>query len=121
MAELAHVRDVPGNRGGNGPSRARPMSACARPLPPNEVAVGSGDGSFARRDDVAIGAEAHGTAGLAPFEARVEKFTMQALAFRRAPHRFRSGNNPGANARRYLAPRERPGRLAQIRQASVGA
>ena len=76
---------------------------------------------FARRDDVAVGAEAHGAAWLAPFEAGVEKLPMQALALRCALNRYGAGHDPGAHACGDLVAGQRRCRLAQIRQASVRA
>src|SRR5471032_2958144 len=109
------------DRCSNGHARACQMGAGARSLPTDKIAVSSGDGPLARRNDVAVSSKAHRAARLAPFEARVDECSVQALTLRGAAHRFRTWNNPGTNAWGHLAPRQCFGRLSKVRQASVGA
>src|SRR5262245_50650338 len=64
-------RACAGGRCGSG--GAREVGAAAGALTPDEVAVRCRDAALSARHDVAIGAEAHGAAGFAPFEPGIEK------------------------------------------------
>src|ERR1700744_2138948 len=68
---LACFGRVPGD-GGRGDHRgAHDMGAGLAPLAALEIAVGGRRGTFAGRDQLAVGAVAHRAAGIAPFKARV--------------------------------------------------
>src|SRR3990172_6705414 len=66
--ELAHVGELAGDRGGCGHGRAHQVRARAFALAADEIAVRGGRATLARRHQVAVDADAHGAAGLAPFE-----------------------------------------------------
>src|SRR5262245_47553806 len=71
VLHLAHVDDGARDRGGSGHCWAGEVGTGTWSLPADEIAVRCRDGALARRDSLAIGRQAHGAAGLAPFEAGV--------------------------------------------------
>ena len=74
-----------------------------------------------RGRDLAIGAEAHGAAGLAPVEAGLAEDAVQPLRLRLALHRRRSRHHPGGHASRDAAAARDGGGGAQILDAGIGA
>lgn len=75
-----------GERRGRDHRWAHQMRAAARALTAFEIAVGAGCATLARCEDVVIHGEAHGAAGLPPFEAGVDEYLVEALGLGRAAH-----------------------------------
>src|SRR5260221_10919304 len=63
VSDRAHVDDVPCERCRGGHGRTGQMSARARSLAADEVAVGGGDAALARRHRLVVHGEAHRAAG----------------------------------------------------------
>src|SRR5262249_48436034 len=95
------------------------MGACARPLSPAEIAVGSGGAAFAWRHHVAVDADAHGAAGFPPLEARVAEDTVEPFLLGLALDGGRAGGHQSGNLA-HPACQDRS-RSAQILDARVGA
>src|SRR5262249_42221222 len=73
LVPLAHVHEMPGDRGGGGHRRRHQMGATVVALAAFEITVRGRGAALARRELVGIHGEAHGAAGLTPFEARFEE------------------------------------------------
>src|SRR6185503_15186 len=97
------------------------MRAGIRALPADKVAVRGRDRALPRRDDVAIDAGAHRTAGFAPFETGAEEHFVEPFPLSRALRGLRSGHDPGADIRRDLAPGDDTRGLADVREPAIGA
>src|SRR3954447_9121375 len=80
------------------------MRARAGSLTADEVTVRSGCAAPERWHFVGVHREAHRAARLAPFEARVEKDSVEALGFRLAFHQPRTGHYQRLSNRRAPAP-----------------
>src|SRR5262249_16853001 len=84
--ELAGVGHPPAH-GARGRSEwARKERTGAGSLTAFEVAIARADGVLATSDDIAIHAEAHGTAGFAPFGTGIEKHAVEAFCLGRTLH-----------------------------------
>src|SRR5579863_7094383 len=95
------------------------MRARALALPAAEVAVGGRGAAFSRRDQVAVDADAHRAAGLAPFETGIAEDAVEPLLLRPVlDQRGAGGDQPGD-----LAPStgEHGCRRPQVLDAGVGA
>src|ERR1043166_1986405 len=79
---LAHVDEVAGNRGGGGHHRRDEVGAAAEPLAPLEIAVRGRGATLARHELVRIHGEAHGAAGLAPFETGLDENLVEPFRLR---------------------------------------
>src|ERR1700677_1482813 len=67
--QLADIGDAAGDSGGGDHGGAGEVGAGAWPLAALEIAVGGGDRPLPRCQHITAGGDAHGAAGLAPFEA----------------------------------------------------
>src|SRR5712691_7230850 len=74
---LPHIDEMPRDRGGGGHCRRHQVRAAARALPAFEIAVRCRSATLLRAELVGIHREAHGAAGLAPFEAGLDKDFVQ--------------------------------------------
>ena len=95
------------------------MRARARTLPAAEIAVGGRGAAFAWRHHIAVDADAHRAAGLAPFEAGVTEDAVEPFFLGLALDGRRAGRHqPG-----HLAhpPCQDRGCCAQILDARIGA
>src|SRR5262245_47591837 len=77
--ELAWISYATADRCRSRDSRAREQRACACALAALEVAVAGADAVRTARDGVAVHADAHRAAGLAPLGARFLEHTVEAL------------------------------------------
>src|SRR3974390_1345191 len=75
--QLARVGDPSAHRARRGRERAREQRAAARTLAALEIAIARAHGVFPARDRVAVHADAHRAARLAPVRARFDEDPMQ--------------------------------------------
>ncbi len=95
------------------------VRARARPLAAAEVAVGGGGAALARRHQVAVDADAHRAAGLAPFEAGVAEDAVETLLLGLALDERGAGRN---ETRHFAgAARQHGGGGTQVLDAGIGA
>ena len=118
---IADVDEVAGDCGGGGHLRADEMGARARALAPLEVAVAGGGAALAGGEDVRVHAQAHGAAGLAPLESRIEKDAIQALLFGLCLDGLRAGHDHRADFGMHMVAGDDFGGGAQVLDAGVGA
>src|SRR5882724_6654411 len=81
VEEVARVGDAPGDRARGGRDRAREQRAGADALAALEVAVAGADAVRALAHEVAVHAEAHRAAGLAPVGAGLGEHAVEAFGF----------------------------------------
>src|SRR5262245_56051677 len=79
------------------------MGARARPLAPDEIAIGGGDATLLRRHRLTVGRAAERASGFAPLETGVLEDHVEAACLRFPLDRRRAGNDPGPHAVRDLA------------------
>src|SRR5262249_5381210 len=121
LVPLAYVDEMPGDRGRGGHRRRHQVGATLVALAALEIAVRGRGAGLARREFVGVHGEAHGTAGLTPFEARfaedlVESFRLGLLLHQAgARHDHRLDARLDAFAVYYARDR------AQILDARIGA
>src|SRR6185503_19591972 len=95
------------------------MGAHADALPADEVAVGGRGDALAEHADIAVDADAHRAARLAPVEAGLAEDLVEALGLGLLLDQARAGHDPGRDA--GLAALGDGGRRAQVLDAAVGA
>src|SRR5262245_7616956 len=117
--QLTHVGELAGYRGGGRHRWAQKMGARALALAANEIAVGGRCAAIARRHQIAVHADAHGAARLAPLEARTLEDHVEALGFGLCLHQARARHH---HRRHHGAPAIRDlSRCPQILDPAVGA
>src|SRR5690554_3720400 len=119
--QLARVRDGAFHRGRRGGDRAREDRARAGALPALEVAVARADRKLARRHDVAVHADAHRAARLAPFAARRADDLVEPFRLGVALRLIRARHDEQAHAVRDFPSLENTGRLANVSEPAVRA
>src|ERR1700675_3728271 len=77
LIPLAHVDEMPGDRGGGGHRRRHEVGAALVTLAALEIPVGGRGAALAGLELVGIHGEAHRAAGLAPFEAGLEEYFVE--------------------------------------------
>src|SRR5581483_10593183 len=82
LEQLAHVGELACNGGGCSHGRADEMGAHAAPLPAHEIAVRGRCDTLLRPAGVAVHADAHGAAGVTPFEACLGEDAIEPLRLR---------------------------------------
>ena len=97
------------------------MSARARSLAANEIAVGRRGAALAGGQRVAVRAEAHRTAGVTPFESRVDEDLRQTLGLGLGLDDARAGNNPCGHAGCDLSSTKHGRGGSQVFDAPIGA
>src|SRR5215475_14932904 len=97
------------------------MSARAGTLAADEIAVGGRHTALAGRNRVAVDRETHRAAGLAPFEAGLEKDAVQPLGLGLPLDVLRARDDPGPHMACHLAALGDLGGVAQVAQPTVGA
>src|SRR5213594_2895387 len=79
LAEIADVGEMAADRGRRGHGRAHQMGAPAAALAAFEIAVRGRGTTLAGLELVGVHRQAHGTAGLAPFETSLEEDPVEAF------------------------------------------
>src|SRR5579862_1587296 len=79
LQELAWIGDAAAHRAGGRGERTCEQRACPGPLAALEIAVTGADGVLAARHEIAVHAQTHGAAGLAPLGAGGEEHLVQPL------------------------------------------
>src|SRR5689334_15792106 len=97
------------------------MGACTRALPADEIAVGGGDAALAWRHRLVVHGEAHGAAGLAPFETGLPEDLVQAFGFGLPLDVFGARYDPRAHVGGNLPSAGHGGCGTQVGDAAVGA
>src|SRR4051812_22708945 len=101
--EIPDVRDVAGDGGGGGHGGAHQVGAAAAALAAFEVAVGGGGAALPGGGAVWVQAQAHGAAGLPPFEAGGGEDLVEAFGFRLLADQAGARDDHGADALGDLA------------------
>src|SRR5262245_22458299 len=91
--ERPNVGEMAGHGGGGDHRGRHQVRARAGTLPAAEVAVGRRSTAFPRRDQIAVAADAHRAAGLAPFEAGVAENAIEPLLLGLTFDQARTGGN----------------------------
>src|SRR3990172_8952598 len=97
--ELAYVGELAGDGRGGGHGRAHQVRARALALAAYEIAVGGGGAALARRHQFAVDADAHGAAGLAPFEPGALEDGIEPLRLRLRLDQARARHHQGRHDR----------------------
>src|SRR5690349_22725415 len=93
--QLAYVGEPTGYGGGHRHRRAQEMGAGPLSLPSDEIAIGRGGAAVTRGHQIAVHADAHRTAGLAPFESGAAEDAVQPLGFGLGFHQAGTGHHHG--------------------------
>src|SRR5207247_6221677 len=118
-APRAHIDELAGDRGRSSHRGTHEMGAAATPLPPLEVAIGSGGATLPDTQHVGIHAEAHRTAGVAPFEAGLAEHAIQYFPLRFPFDEMRPGNAHRTHARSVVQDPHDAGRRAELLDVSI--
>src|SRR5258708_18779767 len=103
LHQVAHIGEVPGDRGGGGHRRAHQMGAPAVALAALEIAVRRRGAALARLEPVGVHGEAHRTTRLAPLEAGLQEHLVEALLLGLLLDQARTGHDQGVDVARDLA------------------
>src|SRR5512146_2038224 len=117
----AHIDEVPTDGGGGSHRRADQVSAPAATLAALEVAVTGGCAALAGLQGVGVHAQAHGAAGLPPFEAGRAENAIQPFFLRGGLDLPRTGHDHGAHRGSNLVTLRHARRGAQVLDARIGA
>src|SRR5215510_14051730 len=91
------------------------MGSRAWALPADKIAIGSRGAALPRRNDFAIGTQAHRAAGLAPLETSLSENAIQPLLLRLRLYQTGTGYDPGLNMRFYAMAFDHCGCATQVR------
>src|SRR5215470_9761265 len=119
--ERAYVGQAAHHRRRRRHGGANQVSAAPAALAALEVAVRGRGAALAGLELVGIHGEAHGAAGLAPLEARLEEDAIETLLLRLMLHQTRAGHHYRVDARGHLAALGDGGSGAEVLDAAVGA
>lgn len=92
---LAHVGQLANDGGGGSHGGGHEVSATPGTLATLEVTVGGTGTAFLGRENVGVHAQAHGAAGLTPFEARVREDLVKAFGLGLLLNQTRAGDDHG--------------------------
>src|SRR5688572_23093542 len=99
--EIARIGDLAGDGGGGGGSRAREQRACSASLAPFKIAIAGAERIVTALHQIAIHADAHRAARLAPFGTRLDEDLCEATLLSLALDLLRAGNDQHAYAARH--------------------
>src|SRR5262249_23215657 len=121
IAPVADIDKTPRDSSGSGHGGAPQVGASACALPAFKVAIAGGKAAPTRFEPVRVHAQAHGAAGLAPFEAGVGKDAVQAFLFCGVLHLLRSRHDHRLHAAGNPIALHHASRAANVLQTSIGA
>src|SRR5665213_1873990 len=120
-AQPPHIRQAAFNCRRRGHCGTHQMGARSPSLTSRKIAVRSVSAPLARRDDLSICAEAHGTPGLAPLKSGLDEHSVEPFFPSLLPDKAGTWNHPGLHAVSHLAPAYDLPRAAQIFDPAIRA